>query len=262
MIKTQLMSMVAATIIGGNVASAAPAPYTFNSAIVNNQQPKQEIITQPTSNEQTISLEPLSYRQLMDQVNKKIAEETAKKKAEIERIEKSNERKNNVQFDSSNVLIKSHITKQELNEVFDKIGQPQMKVITDACVDAEKEYGVNALFLAAIVAQESGWTRKPAGDGTNLTGYAVYTNTSKGTVFHSYYGNVMATAKLLKTKYLTPGSKIFNGYSTEAVNTEYCKEQDQKTTKWSWHIAINHIGNDLENTYQTKVKHLDKVPEI
>lgn len=261
MIKTQLMSMVASTVIGCNIATTVNAPYAIDYGLVNDQHPKTEIISTQLDKATPI-VEQISIKDIIQKTTDKMEKEAAQKRAKIEKIKKSNERKNNVQFKNANVLEKSYITKQELNRVFDKIGQPQMKVITDACIDAEKEYGVNALFLAAIVAQESGWTHKPAGDGTNLTGYAVYTDTSKGKVFHSYYGNVMATAKLLKSEYLTEGKKLFNGYSTEAINTEYCKEKDQKTTKWSWHININKIGNDLEKIYHTKVKQLEEIPEV
>lgn len=201
-----------------------------------------------------------SFKDLCDEIDKqaKAAEEAERKRiAEEKRIEslkKDNRRMDAVGINSNNLTVKSNITVDEFNKVFDKIGQPQMKQLSQAFVDAEQTYSVNALFLAGIVAQESGWMHKPAGDGTNLTGYAVYTKDANGKVFHSYYGNIMETAKLLSHDYLNPKGRYFNGTSMVGVNTLYCKYQDQVTTDYRWSQSIYHISNNFEDVYQNKVK--------
>lgn len=53
------------------------------------------------------------------------------------------------------------------------------KIIASASafVEAEKKYGVNAFFMAGIVALESGFaTSRRAIEDNNLTGYEVYSD--------------------------------------------------------------------------------------
>lgn len=98
-----------------------------------------------------------------------------------------------------------------------------MEYLADAFVDAEKTYGVNAFFMAGVVALESGWATAPRGyNGTNnLTGHGVYNDTSVGTTFDSHYESVMVTARDIKRDYLTPGGQWNNGLSIAGVNVKY-----------------------------------------
>lgn len=172
----------------------------------------------------------------------------------------NNTRKNNVHVYQANLISVSGITVEELNQVFYKIGKSQMAKYSQAFIDAEKQYGVNALFIASIVAQESGWATKAGGtNGTNLTGHGVYNAQEIGTTFNSGYEGILETAKLLKEDYLTPSGKYFNGYSVEDVNLRYCLFQDMKTTDYKWSAAITSIENNFEKVYQHEVKTLEQI---
>lgn len=98
-----------------------------------------------------------------------------------------------------------------------------MEYLAEAFVDAEKTYGVNAFFMAGVVALESGWATAPRGyNGTNnLTGHAVYSDASRGSTFDSHYECIMVTAKDIKRDYLTPGGQWNNGLSIAGVNVKY-----------------------------------------
>jgi beta-N-acetylglucosaminidase len=171
-----------------------------------------------------------------------------------------NSRKNNVHVYQENLTSVSGITVEELNQVFYKIGKPKMAKYSQAFIDAEKQYGVNALFIASIVAQESGWATKAGGtNGTNLTGHAVYNAQATGTTFNSGYEGILETARLLKEDYLTSSGKYFNGYSVEDVNLHYCLLQDMKTTDYKWSVAITNIENTFEKVYQHDVKTLEQI---
>lgn len=147
-------------------------------------------------------------------------------------------------FNSQDLRQKSNVTLDELNKAFDKVGQPQMKELSLAIIDAENFYNVNAFFLAGLIAEESGWTKYPAGGGSNLTGYAVYTSTSSGTSFSSRYDNIIHTAKLISEEYLNHAGDHHNGISIESVNIKYCLDENGNT-KTSWARNINSIANML-----------------
>lgn len=153
-----------------------------------------------------------------------------------------------IHFNPENIREKSNLSIVELDNIFEKVGQAQMKELSLAILDAENLYNVNALFLAGLVAQESGWTRKPAGNGTNLTGYQVYTPTSRGAEFNSRYDNIMQTAKLISDEYLKEDGKYYNGLSIEDINKEYCLKPDG-STDYNWSKSITSISNMLKNNY-------------
>lgn len=100
-----------------------------------------------------------------------------------------------------------------------------------AFVQAEKEYGVNAYFIASIVAEESGWGGSPrASDGTNnITGHAVYSRASRGTTFDSKEACVLETARLIKEDYINPKGMWWNdGYSIAKINHYYSANDEWK----------------------------------
>ena len=87
-------------------------------------------------------------------------------------------------------------------------------------LEAEATYGVNATFLAAIAATESGWGRSElAQSRNNLYGW-------KGDGSYKYFDSprdcIMHVARSLKANYLSPDGPYFRGYTIEAVNVCYC----------------------------------------
>lgn len=209
-----------------------------------------------------IEINVLSNLEQQVQEKKKQNEELIrldKERKRIETILNENTRKNNVHVYEADVTSISNITANELSQVFYKLGKDRMAQYSQAFVDAERKYGINALFLAAVAAHESGWGSKAGGEnGTNLTGYCVYNNESIGYTFNSGYEGILETARLLKADYLTPGSKHYYGTSVEDINTDYCLYQDMKTTDYRWTGSITSIENKFENVYQHEVKTLEK----
>lgn len=156
------------------------------------------------------------------------------------RIAKINAR---VSFNHLNTLDVSGATEVHMKRALKGTG---LEDVADAFVAVEEEFGVNAFFIAAIAAWESGWgTSERAVYQNNLTGHAVYNSRTKGSYFDSRHQSIIDTGELLKIDYLTPGGVSFNGYSVEDVNKRYCFEEDGETVDYDWCRGIISIAYDL-----------------
>ena len=184
------------------------------------------------------------------------AERIAREQAELERLRLENEiRKENVGINLDNVLEISNINADELSQVFTLMNKPEMCELSTALVDAEKTYGINALFLASLVANETAYnTSYRAINQNNVSGYAVYNSSVEGTYFNSKYECIMKTAKWLKDEYLSPDGAHFYGYTTRCVNIDYCLTEDSSASDYNWSRIINNIGKTLESYYKKYVK--------
>lgn len=103
---------------------------------------------------------------------------------------------------------------------------------------AEKEYGINGLFLAGLVALESGWgNSERAIKHNNMTGYGINSN-AHVVKFENRSDSILATAKLLATHYIPTNGKYHSGVSIWGINEKYCAQSD-------WADKIVSIANKL-----------------
>jgi hypothetical protein len=182
-------------------------------------------------------------KQVEDQKRKNQIE--AARKAEEKRqleLKKEQERIDNVKFDSYDIGVPSGITHEEMANVLKGSG---FEEFSDAFVDAERAYGVNAFALAAIPGLESGWNRsgRAHDGGNNIVGMNVPHNASRGSVYNSKYQCIMDLARQLRTYYLTPGATYYNGVSTSKVNIKYSAATD-------WYKQVDTIGDELMQKYR------------
>lgn len=107
-------------------------------------------------------------------------------------------------------------------------------------IEAEKTYGVNAVFLASVAALESAWgTSNYAVKRNNLFGYGAYTsNPDNAYYFSSKRVAILYVAKKLKQDYLTENGRFFNGYNLEGVNKKYC-------TNNQWAKLVGNIMGEI-----------------
>lgn len=125
---------------------------------------------------------------------------------------------NNIKYDVENVLTPSNLTASELKSRLAYNLIPYAELF----VRAEKEYGVNAVFLASVSALESGWGKSElAKDYNNLFGWSSANDPSGYAKFSSAEECVMYVAKSLKENYLTEGGCYYNGKSVSGVNKRY-----------------------------------------
>ena len=112
-----------------------------------------------------------------------------------------------------------------------------LKPLAPLFVQAQDKYGIDAVFLAAIAAEESGWGRHQFRKN-NIFGFY-------GPQFESLEHCIDYVANFLLTEYLTPDGKYYKGTSVAAVNTYY-----NGRDTWEEHVTkiMNNIVNRIERT--------------
>lgn len=197
----------------------------------------------------------LKAEQLRLEAEERARQEEARKAEEL-RLEL--ERQASVGFDDMDVTRLSNIKAYELeNVLYNTDNGEGLAPYAPYFIEAEETYGVNAFFICAIAAQESGWGRNAAGNGTNLTGYAVYNSTSDGKTFEGgIRHNILETARLIAEDYVNSNGQYhveWEGYnygkSIYEINVRYCLHDDMKTTDFNWSNKINQIASGFEKTY-------------
>lgn len=159
-------------------------------------------------------------------------------KEEIEILKKKINSKGVPKYSSDDLRIKSNINTTQIDNVLEGTG---LQGLGWAYKKAEEIYGVNAIFLISLTAEESGWGESDrAVNDNNLSGYGVYTSTSRGARFNSKGESILKTARLIGEEYLKPEGAHFNGYSIYEVNKKYCT-----TGGTSWSNNINNIANKI-----------------
>lgn len=192
-----------------------------------------------------------------------LEKEKATKEAEVKHIKEENSRKNNVTFNPDDVTQITGLTANELYEVLSGFKKGALANYAWTIHDCEKQYHINAFFLAGLIAQESGWASSyRAINQNNLTGHAVYNNQAQGTYFDSQDDCIYSTAEMLHDNYLTPHGKNYNGKSIWNVNSNYCFYLDGSAPDYTWSDNISSIATKFNNYYHNHIKKLDKVPTV
>lgn len=113
---------------------------------------------------------------------------------------------------------------------------------------AEKQYGVNGVFLAAVAIHESGWGRSAiASNKNNLFGYGAYDRNPYGSAyqFSDYSEGIDLLARVFVKYYLNPtGTKIYggnkaagtyyNGPTLSGVNVRYATDKNWANGVYTW----------------------------
>lgn len=231
-----------------SVASAAAMNASYSNVMNYSEPTETETILNLSSNPMDVLKDPRFIQLEKDVALKKAENERiAREKAEQERLlaeQKERERVANVGFDSYDIRVPSGISHEEMANVLSHSHYSNFAELSDAFVDAERAYGVNAFALVAIPGLESGWnTSERAHNGrNNITGMGVPKNASRGTVYRSKEQCIMDLAMQLRNYYLTPGAEYYNGVSTSKVNMKYSAAPD-------WYRQVDAIGDELVAVY-------------
>lgn len=144
-------------------------------------------------------------------------------------------------FDHTDITKKCNISYTDLHNM---LKDNKLQCLAKTFLLAEETYNINALALLSIVSLESGYgTSQRANNGSNnLTGYAVYSDKSRGAIFSSWDECVMRTAKLLRNSYINNEgmfhiNKGYNGKSLYEVNHYYSQTS-------YWHRDVTIIGKE------------------
>lgn len=121
---------------------------------------------------------------------------------------------------------------------------------------AEKQYGINGVFLAAVGIHESAWgTSKISKDKKNLFGYgAVDSNPYNGAYsFNTYAEGIDLLARVFVKYYLNPNGtviyggnvangKFYNGNTISSVNIKYASDKNWANSVYKW---MKYLYNSL-----------------
>lgn len=119
-------------------------------------------------------------------------------------------------YDYNNVTNPSNATESYLLGILE--GYP-VQLCSQAFIQAEKEYGVNALVLVGIVCLESDYCRSYRAETTNnLWGAAVYGDSSSGCYFDSWNDSILSLARTLKLEYITKEGRI----NLDTIAEKFC----------------------------------------
>ena len=140
-----------------------------------------------------------------------------------------------VTYNPYNLLEPSNITREE---AYIMLEGTALQTLSNAYVYMEELYGVNAIYLMSLSAEESGWGRSELAMTHNNIGGI---KSSNGWMYFSDWGECLDyKARLLKNQYLSKNGDYFNGYSIWNVNIKYCEQN-------TWADNINSIAYGLLN---------------
>lgn len=88
-----------------------------------------------------------------------------------------------------------------------------LKPLAHYFIQAQEKYGIDAVFLAAVSAEESGWGRYQFRDN-NIFGF-------ENCDYDSLEACVDGAASWLYTEYLTPGGRYYEGVGVADINKHY-----------------------------------------
>ena len=150
----------------------------------------------------------------------------------VEEVQPVIEPEPEVQYEG--VLVPSNLTADELRRGL----LYELKDYAEEFIQAEKETGINAVFLSSVAALESGWGRSDvATKRNNLFGW---TASSGYKVFDSKEECISFVAERIKVLYLSPDGKYFNGYEVSDINTKYNGSQH-------WEDTVTQIMGNITN---------------
>lgn len=128
----------------------------------------------------------------------------------------------------------SAVTAYEIDEYILK--GTALEGLGKAFVQAELDYGVNAMFLLSLGVHESSWGRSAiARDKNNLFGYGAYDGSpyESSIAFSTKAEGINRVAKHLAETFLTANGRYYSGgYTLQDVNKKYASDQE-----WAEKIA-------------------------
>lgn len=196
-----------------------------------NQEKEQKIKLEEKLNQSNVAVDKLEKN------NKEQSEVLKKKDKELKEIQKKYyEELKPVSFDCNNIRTKSNATVRDMTVALKNTG---LQGLESAYVEAEKKYGVNAIALASLTIEESGWGNSArAKNQNNLSGFEVYSDDSVGKIFDSKEESILTTAKILSRDYLDSKGIYHKGCSLKDINFYYSASP-------YWASNITSIAKDL-----------------
>ena len=242
MIKKKLGVLIAGVVVVGSLAGITINLNNETKAMIQQIETLQKEVEDLNNKGKELTEEKEGLTEEKEKLNKenedlqKNIEELKKKYSELDALYKKEIEP--VSFSSNNLKTPSNATIAKLEGVLRGTG---LEGLSKHYLDAEEKYGVNAIFLVALTAEESGWGNSHrARTQNNLSGYAVYSASATGSSFCSKGESILATAELLSEDYLNVDGEYYNGLSAYAVNIRYCPNDGG-----NWSSNIVQIAHEI-----------------
>lgn len=131
-----------------------------------------------------------------------------------------NEKKNTkpIVFNPEDVSIPSNLSVEQLQKA---LCGTALETLASTYIELEEEKGINAIFLAALTAWESGWGRSDFAVNKNNVGGVKNPNANGYRCFASKDACVEYIANFLSMSYLDPNGKHYNGKSISGISIKY-----------------------------------------
>lgn len=143
-------------------------------------------------------------------------------------------------FNPYNVSELSNLSKEQISTMLEGTA---LHTLVNAYYWYEQQYQVNAVFLMALTAEESGWGRSSlAISNNNLSGHK---NSSGGWAYYNNWGECLEESfRLISEEYVSPAGQFYTGASMYNINLTYCPDPENPN---SWADNISNIGYQLMN---------------
>ena len=160
--------------------------------------------------------------------------EVAQQEVEIVEEQEDVEVTSCVTFNPYNLLEPSNITREQMYNILEGTA---LQTLSDGYVYMEEVYGINALFLVSLSAEESGWGRSELAIYNNNLG-GIKSTTGDWEYFNDWFECLSFKADLLYNDYLCNDGQYHYGTSIWDVNIAYCEQT-------TWAENINTIAYEL-----------------
>jgi len=137
----------------------------------------------------------------------------------------------------------ANITAQDIVDFFNRRSpNSPLKDHAQAFINAQNKYGVNAQYLVAHAIWETGWSGSNLRNYKyNLYGYGAYDTCpfTCGYYFPSGQDSIEFVAYQVRTDYLNPDGKYYNGSNLPGMNVRYATDQN-------WQNGIANLMNSIK----------------
>lgn len=172
-------------------------------------------------------------------------ERIRKEQEEAERLRQLEEERLKTQphFNPYNVSELSNLSREQISKMLEGTA---LHSLVNAFYWYEQEYQINAVFLMALTAEESGWGRSSlAISNNNLSGHK---KSGGGWAYYNSWGECLEESfRLLSHEYVNPNGLYYTGPNMYDINLVYCPNPDNPS---SWANNISRIGYELMNKLQ------------
>ena len=123
------------------------------------------------------------------------------------------------------IMYKTEFSAEELDRGLKKTG---LEGMGKHFKEAEKNTGINAIFLAALANHESNYGNSNiAKKKNNLFGFNAYDESpmESASDYNNYGDSIKKVSSKIKDLYLKENGRYFKGYSTEAINIHYSTDK-------------------------------------